>query len=161
MVHRDAPDGRLGGRAPSGDTIWVGSRAPGRLHVEKHETVARILIVDDDVALLGALEKVLASGGHDVQAVGEARAALDLVRGWTPDLVLTDVYMPEMDGIEFLLALQEELPSVPIVVMSGGTWHATAGFALEDAQQLGALETLEKPFEMEELLSLVERILGG
>lgn len=121
--------------------------------------MARILIVDDESGIRDVLSRVLSRGNHDVRSCPGAQAALDEVGSWQPDLVITDVYMPEMDGIEFLLALQEEQPDLPVIAISGGGALGSAGLALEDASELGAVRTLTKPFGLEELLAAVSDVL--
>jgi CheY-like chemotaxis protein len=123
--------------------------------------VARVLIVDDDHAVRDVLVRVLERAHHEVEACGEAVTALALCRSWNPDLVVTDVFMPEMDGIEFLLRVLEERPGLPIIVISGGAQSTTPHLALEDAAHLGAISTLAKPFEMDELLAAVDVALSA
>jgi DNA-binding NtrC family response regulator len=123
--------------------------------------VARVLIVDDDDAIRGVLPRILAHAQHEAEACADGAAALEMCRSWSPDLIITDVYMPEMDGIEFLLLVREEQPDLPIIVISGGGQFFTANHALEDAMQLGAVSTLSKPFQMEEVLAAVDKALSG
>ena len=129
--------------------------------LRREEAVARVLIVDDDDAIRGVLPRILERAGHDVEACADGVAALEKCRSWSPELIITDVYMPEMDGIEFLLKVREDQPDVPIIVISGGGQFFTAGHALEDAIQLGAISTLAKPFEMDEVLAAVDAALSG
>ncbi len=122
--------------------------------------MARILVVDDDPAICRTVERVLARDSHVVEAYSDAREALDAIRRERPDLVITDVYMPEMDGIEFLLSLREAEPDLPVIVTSGGG-SASADHLLTDAGYLGATATLPKPFEVDQLLELVRSVLEG
>jgi len=120
--------------------------------------MARILIIDDEPSIRDTLERILRRDGHEVEKAADGRRALEAVSARPPDLVITDIYMPEMDGIEFLLSLNEATPDIPVVAISGGA-IASAGFVLEDAAQLGAAATLAKPFEVDEVRSLVRRVL--
>ncbi len=120
--------------------------------------MARILIIDDEPSIRDTLGKILLLDGHEVEKAPDGRSGLAAVSARPPDLVITDIYMPEMDGIEFLLALTEAAPDIPVVAISGGA-TASAGFVLEDAFQLGAAATLAKPFEIDEVRGLVSRVL--
>lgn len=106
--------------------------------------MARILVVDDNEPFRKALARIIASLGHSVVEAGDGQEAVEVLRAAPVDLVMTDVYMPDMDGIEFLLHLQEHHPDIPVVAMSGGG-AASKDFVLEDAQQLGAAAVLPKP----------------
>ncbi len=121
--------------------------------------MARVLIIDDDPAVRDALGKILLLDGHEVEKAADGRSALTVVAKRPPDLVITDIYMPEMDGIEFLLGLSEAAPDIPVVAVSGGA-AAPAGFVLEDASQLGAVATLAKPFELDEVRAVVRDVLS-
>lgn len=123
--------------------------------------MARVLIVDDEDAIRNVLLRILTRADHEVEACPDGASALEVARSWSPDLVITDVYMPEMDGIEFLIQIREEQPDLPIIVISGGAQHSTADFVLEDAGQLGAVSTLPKPFEMNEVLEAVSAALSA
>jgi len=120
--------------------------------------MARILIIDDEPSIRDTLDRILRLDGHEVEKAADGRHALEAVAARPPDLVITDIYMPEMDGIEFLLSLTEAAPDIPVVAISGGA-VASAGFVLEDAAQLGAVATLAKPFEVEEVRALVRNVL--
>ncbi len=121
--------------------------------------MARILIIDDDPSVLDVLGKILLLDGHRVEKVSDGRSALRAVAARPPDLVITDIYMPEMDGIEILVSLAEVGPHIPVIAISGGAWGDTE-FVLEDASQLGAAATLAKPFEVDEVRDVVREVLG-
>ena len=131
------------------------------LTLGSESVVARVLIVDDDRAVRDVLVRVLERANHEVEACGRAVSALELSRRWNPDIVVTDVFMPEMDGIEFLLQVLEERPGLPIIVISGGAHSTSPHLALEDAAHLGAISTLTKPFEPDELRAAVNEALAG
>ncbi len=122
--------------------------------------MSRILVVDDNPSLLSALGRILESFGHSVILAGDGQEALGMLGTGPLDLVITDVYMPDMDGIEFLVHLREHCPEVPVVAMSGGG-VAPQEFVLEDARQLGAAAILEKPFEVDEVEAVIQQALGG
>jgi CheY-like chemotaxis protein len=119
-----------------------------------------ILIVDDDDDIRRVLRRILETDGHVVVDCANGQDALHAMGARRPDLVITDVYMPEMDGIEFLVHLRERDPDLPVLAVSGGSL-ATADFVLEDASQLGANAVLSKPFDIDEMRRTVRRLLAG
>jgi len=116
---------------------------------------ASVLVVDDEKNILGSLSRALRVEDFDVDVAGSGRIALDKVRTKAYDVVLLDVRMPEMDGIEVLGALRREGHEVPVIVMSG---HGSIETAV-DAVQKGAHDFLEKPIASERLLLSIERCL--
>jgi CheY-like chemotaxis protein len=94
----------------------------------------------------------------------DGQQALDVLQApdtRLPDAIFTDVYMPEMDGIEFLLRLSEVAPDIPAVVVSGGGVVAEASHVLTDADHLGAAATLIKPFTPSDLYRALDQVLPG
>ncbi|MDT8339873.1 MAG: response regulator [Longimicrobiales bacterium] len=125
-----------------------------------HRTLAgvRILVVDDDVTLRRALVRWLGHlGCAALEADGGAEALL-MVEAEAPDLVLSDLNMPEMNGIEFLLEMQAAGHVIPVIAMSGGG-RVPKTSLLQDADMLGAVEVIAKPFEMQSLLDAILRNL--
>jgi two-component system response regulator AdeR len=115
----------------------------------------RILVVDDDPGVRDLLEVVLGSAGHQIFMASDGRQALHVIRHATPDLMVLDMLMPEMDGIELLRRLQG--PSVPKVIAISGApdeWKL-----LHVAQHLGARHTLKKPFFPTEALRAIASVL--
>jgi two-component system chemotaxis response regulator CheY len=122
--------------------------------------MARILIIDDDPDILKALKRVLEIEGHEVSQASDGKTALRHFAGDPADLVISDVYMPDMDGIEFLIRVREAFPEARIVTMSGGG-HMAKEKVLGAASMLGAVGVLEKPFTIEEVLEMVKRSLNA
>ncbi len=122
--------------------------------------MATILIVDDDVAVLRGVRGFLEKAGHTVREASDGKSALRHFAGRPTDLVISDIYMPEMDGIEFLIRVREAFPEARIIAMSGGG-HLAKERVLAAASILGAVGVLEKPFEMEEVLAAVTKALEG
>ena len=121
--------------------------------------MARILVIDDELVIRQALAIMLANVGHKVETAENGRAGLELLERESFDLVLTDILMPEMDGVEAMRKLRA-LPSPPkIVAMSGGVQLSREDFP-RAAELLGADAALSKPFRARELYALVERLLG-
>jgi UDP-3-O-[3-hydroxymyristoyl] N-acetylglucosamine deacetylase len=114
-----------------------------------------VLVVDDESEIRTSLRGVLTDEGLRVLEAENGRHALDLVREERPELVLLDVWMPELDGIELLRQLQEQ-PQHPQVVMISG--HGNIETAVQ-ATKLGAFDFIEKPFSIEALLHVVNRAL--
>ena len=115
-----------------------------------------ILVVDDDDYLLDLIKVILKTHGHTPVALGSARKAFQLCQQKRFDLVITDLTMPDMDGIELIRALGAAKIDVPVLAISG-TFN---GQLQPVAAQLGAVETLNKPFNLIDLLAAVDRSLG-
>jgi UDP-3-O-[3-hydroxymyristoyl] N-acetylglucosamine deacetylase len=114
-----------------------------------------VLVVDDESEIRASLRGVLSDEGMRVLEAEDGRSALSLVRRERPELVLLDVWMPEIDGIELLHLLQEE-PGRPEIIMISG--HGNIETAVH-ATKLGAFDFIEKPFSIEALLHVVGRAL--
>jgi UDP-3-O-[3-hydroxymyristoyl] N-acetylglucosamine deacetylase len=116
-----------------------------------------ILIVDDEEQIRASLRGVLADEGFRVLEADNGRSALAAIAAEHPRLVLLDIWMPEIDGIELLRQIQERHPGTSVIVISG---HGNIETAVR-ATQLGAVDFIEKPFSLDGLLQRVERALGG
>lgn len=117
----------------------------------------RILIVDDNDDIRSMLELILRREGFDVASARDGEQALALYAERGADIVITDLFMPERDGIETIVALRDRYPEAKIIAMSG--WQSQRGpDYLAVAREIGAVGTLRKPFEPRELLRLVRRI---
>lgn len=112
----------------------------------------RLLIVDDETRLVETLSKRLAARGLEVEGASSAREALDLIEARPFDVVLLDVRMPGMDGIEALREIKRLRPLVQVVMLSG---NASVNAAVE-GMRLGAAEFLLKPLDLETVLARVE-----
>lgn len=118
------------------------------------EARKRILVVDDEQEITLVLRSGLSKHGYDVRVANEGEAALELFRAWTPDLVVTDLSMPNMNGLTLCKQLRA-VSSVPIIVLSVKNDEVTKVEALD----LGADDYLTKPFGMGELLARVRATL--
>jgi two-component system, LuxR family, response regulator FixJ len=114
-----------------------------------------VFIVDDDEAVRDSLQLLLESAGHAVQAFEAAADALASCRGKVPACIVTDVRMPEMDGLEFQEKLSAGGIHVPVIVMTG---HADVPLAVR-AMKAGAVDFIEKPFGDEAILASIEGAL--
>ena len=125
--------------------------------------MASVLLIDDNVELLAALSDMLATEGHDVSAACSARFVVDpqSVKSLpdTVDVAVIDLLMPDVDGIEAIRALRMLRPEARIVAISGGgRWGGSRDY-LHMAEQFGAIETLQKPFNSAELCKAIDRAL--
>ncbi len=118
---------------------------------------ACILVVEDDHDLRDVLCEVLSKSGYTVEAAAEGRAGLAILRSGAVDLLITDLIMPGVEGIETIVTARKEFPHLPILAISGAG-PATTYLAL--AQKLGANRSLRKPFELEVLLETVRDVLS-
>ena len=121
--------------------------------------MARILLIDDDGGVRRTVRRLLERAGHAVLEAGDGEEGLRLHREWRPDLIIADIFMAEVDGLELILQLRREEAAVPIVIMSGGDRSGTLDLRKE-AALLGAAHTLPKPFAPAELISIVTRLLS-
>jgi CheY-like chemotaxis protein len=121
--------------------------------------MARILVMDDDELLRGVVRVVLDAAGYDVIEAADGKAGLRLYREHGADLVLVDLFMPEVDGLEVIRALRAEIPQPKIVAMSGGGRTGQIDM-LTAAVAFGAARTLRKPFQPHELLTATRELLG-
>lgn len=121
--------------------------------------MANILLIDDEPTVRVGVGRFLRMKGHDVVEAGDGREALALALGQAWDLVITDINLPDVDGLEVILALHKESPSLPVIAISGGG-RMSSDLLLANAGVLGAVATLEKPFELGALADAVSRALG-
>lgn len=122
----------------------------------------RILYVEDDTHLRRDVIEVLARAGFEVLGASNGREGLELCLRSPPDLVITDLVMPEMDGIELIRTLRKMLPTLPVIAVSGGlsTAASSARPILNAAKALGAAAVLPKPFRAHDLCRAIERVLA-
>lgn len=116
----------------------------------------KILVIDDNVDITDIIKRCLA-GRYDIVTENSGEKALELIRTTGFDLIILDVIMPDIDGIEMLAYMQKAKITTPVLVMSG---HPIGERFFKAATILGAVQTLHKPFTMEELILAVEKALG-
>lgn len=122
--------------------------------------MAKIVVIDDDPALRRTMRKILQRGGHEVREAENGLTGLSLVEADRPDVVVTDLLMPEKEGIETIVELRDRFPDVAVVAISGAGGVSREG-PLVDAELFGADATLSKPFTIERFQETVERVLEG
>jgi CheY-like chemotaxis protein len=121
--------------------------------------MARVLVVDDSRTVLGIVSEQLREAGHEVYGAADGQLGLALFLKHNPDLVVSDLVMPEMDGFEILGAIRAAAPGTPLILMSGGGRSLRVDDLLRAAKLLGAWQVLRKPFSGEELLRVVQGAL--
>jgi DNA-binding response OmpR family regulator len=120
--------------------------------------MARILVMDDESDTKEMLEQILKAAGYEVMLAADGRDGLMRHRTSPADLVITDLYMPNQDGMETTRELRSRFPTVPIIAMSG---KLDTGTMLSIAQNATDVGILHKPFLTDELIDAVARALGG
>ena len=121
--------------------------------------MARILVIDDEELIRVMVRRILERAGHEVAEADNGAVGVKMYAEAAYDLVLCDVIMPEKDGIETIIELQQMDASVKIIAMSGGGQVSEHSY-LRMARVLGATVTLNKPFSRRDLLQLVEDLLS-
>jgi DNA-binding NtrC family response regulator len=119
-----------------------------------------ILLVDDDDLSRGAVHKMLERSGYAVHSTGIGQDALEHYRDQPSNLVITDLIMPDLDGLELIQQLRRIDPAVRVLAISGGG-RVDAEEYLSAARKLGAVEVLPKPFSGQELKGAVEKALNS
>jgi len=156
----------------SEEDVFAGVPEPGREFLSKPFTLAafservrsildrrkrrRVLVVDDDAEVVMFASRVLRQAGFEVLVGGNGNVALSTAEAEPLDLVITDLVMPEREGLETIMRLRKSHPELPVIAISG----AFGGHFLKSAAALGARVALPKPFSGEELLAAVRRALG-
>ena len=121
--------------------------------------MARFLILDDDEDLGSIVEMILQMEGHDTAVLKRAEDAVAAQRSRPADVLITDIFMPDQDGLETIQQFRSEFPQVKIIAMSGGGDTLRNVSYLFSARELGAVQVLRKPFEKEALLDVVRQVL--
>ena len=122
--------------------------------------MARILVVDDEQPVREVVRRLLELAGHEVAEAANGAIAVSMSQDADYDLFLTDMYMPEQEGIETIPLLRDAVPHAKVVAMSGGGCLGK-GSLLDMARKLGADATLAKPFGPDELVRCIEATLAS
>ena len=120
----------------------------------------RIVVIDDEASIRRTLGVVLTRAGYDVRLAADGLEGMRLVAAAAPDLVITDIHMPGVDGFETIACLRTLHPRLPVIAISGGDQSARLKL-LGSATLLGAVSSLRKPFTVAEVLEEVSRALGS
>jgi CheY-like chemotaxis protein len=119
--------------------------------------VRRILVVDDEPLILEVLGSVLVDEGFRVQTAADGQAALEVLAGGLPDLIISDVMMPRLGGLEFLAHVRERAPTLPVILFSAVHQRMRP----HDRDLPDHTVFVTKPFDLEALLAIVERLTGS
>jgi DNA-binding NtrC family response regulator len=118
----------------------------------------RIMVVDDDASIRRTLQLLLTRAGYEVIQASDGSEAVRLWRDRGADLVITDLHMPQKDGIETIIELLSHTPGIRIIAMSGGGQTKRLDL-LGNVTLLGSVLTIEKPFTLAEMMTMVTRAL--
>jgi CheY-like chemotaxis protein len=121
--------------------------------------MAKILVFDDEPSILLMLKKMLEKAGHDVDVALNGREGLEMFEKNKPDLLITDIIMPEKEGLETIFELRRKYPDLKIIAISGGGRIGPDGY-LPGAKLLGANAAFSKPLVPREFLQTVSSLLG-
>jgi CheY-like chemotaxis protein len=122
--------------------------------------MAKILVVDDDDLLRSLLREWGHAAGHRVFEAVNGNAGIAAFEEHHPDMVITDIFMPDSEGLGMIRKLRKQHPHVKIIAMSSGSDKVQADF-LHVAKEMGAVATLYKPFTVDELSAAVAKVLGS
>lgn len=117
-----------------------------------------ILIIDDEPSIRLMLRKLLEFEGYEVSEASDGNQAIHRYNEKQPDLIITDLIMPEKEGLETMTELFKKNPELKIIAMSGGGRSKPGGY-LHTAKLLGAIETFEKPIRKNELIEAIKKVI--
>lgn len=123
--------------------------------------MTRILVIEDEANIRGLYRRILEQAGYDVTEAPDGNTGIRLYRETLHNLIITDIIMPDKEGLEIIMELRREFPAVKIIAISGGGQAMSGATCLHLAKRLGAAKTLAKPFSKKELVDAVQDVLGA
>jgi DNA-binding NtrC family response regulator len=121
--------------------------------------MARIIVIDDQEPIRRVVRRALEADGHEVLEASDGELGMELLEREPAAVVITDIFMPGMDGIQTLRAIRKRYPAIKVIAMSGG--DSTGLLDLRhDAELLGAMKSIQKPFKPREIVELVRAVLA-
>lgn len=120
--------------------------------------MARVVVIDDQEPIRRIVRTALERAGHQVLDAGDGELGLQLLEHHAVDVVLSDIFMPGMDGIQMLRQIRKQFPAVKVIVMSGGDSSGMLDLR-RDAELLGAVKSLLKPFTTHEIVAVIDSVL--
>jgi len=140
----------------------LAKKSTGRLKIfdwmRRTNHPVKVLVIDDDVQFRTMLRQFLESSGYMVTEATNGDEGVKLFCEKPVDLVISDIIMPDKEGIETTMEIKQRFPNAKVIVVSGGGWYGT-DLDFDMAEKLGAL-TLKKPFELQELSAAIQRLLN-
>jgi DNA-binding response OmpR family regulator len=121
----------------------------------------RALAVDDEPGLLKMMTLALEQTGYAVTAVGDGTAARRLIQQERFDLLVTDIFLPDVDGLQLITLLRQVRPETKVIVVSAGGTYSASPFAMTMAKKMGVQKVLNKPFEAAELVQTITELNGA
>jgi len=121
--------------------------------------MAKIMVIDDDAEIRETLVDLFIARGYQAQGASNGKAALEMMATDRPEVMITDIIMPEKDGIQLIAEVRKKYGEIPIIAMSGGG-RIPASVYLAHVSSLGEIATLEKPFKVSTLMQAVEKALN-
>ncbi len=120
-----------------------------------------ILLVEDEELLRSGIQELLEINGFKVIGAGDGAQALQWLAEAPVDLIVTDLVMPNMNGVDFVLRVREIHPDLPVIVVSGSTRSVTQRMGIESIDIPGSTASIPKPFRNTDLLTKIRELLGG
>jgi|SRR5687767_7419062 CheY-like chemotaxis protein len=120
----------------------------------------RILVIDDSKDIRDLIQRILMDAGYSVSVAGDGHEGLQLLRATHAEVVITDIFMPNQDGIETIAQLKAEFPGTKIIAISGGSKLVNSDSYSTTLREFGAHALLAKPFDPDELLRIVGTAVG-
>lgn len=122
--------------------------------------MARVLVIDDQEPIRRIVRRALENDGHEVLDASDGELGMGLLERAPVDVVITDIFMPGMDGIQTLREIRKRFPTIKVIAMSGGDSSGLLDLR-EDAELLGAVKSVHKPFTAREIVDAVRSALSG
>jgi len=154
----DRAAGLVAGLKPS-ELAGLPANAEAETAVPSAATARKVLLVEDDADLLMLLTAAFAREGFQTYSAKNGRIGVELLRSLKPDLMVTDIVMPEMEGIAAILEARRSSPATKVIAISGGGHYGRSQNFLVWAHELGADEVLAKPFRMSSLITAARVVL--
>ncbi len=121
--------------------------------------MGKIIIIDDEPYILLMLKKMLERAGHEVDLASNGKQGMEIFEKENADLVITDIIMPDKEGLEIILEMKKQRPDLKIIAISGGGRISPESY-LECATHFGASRVFQKPFKQKELVSAVNELIA-
>lgn len=119
-----------------------------------------ILLIEDDTQFRKMLKQMLERQGYEVVEAKDSKEGIKLYHQAPADLIITDIIMPEKEGVETIIELKHDYPDVKIIAISGGSRGIDAESCLFYVKEIGVPHTFTKPFDHKELLAVIQELLG-